>query len=67
VSSFAASGCQRRMTALVSCGKTVVRKGYCQKRIDETVNALREQIQRQKSAIAQAETSIRELEGEPTP
>ena len=67
MSSFAASRCSRRMTTLVSCGKPVVREGYCQKCIDETVSALREQIRSHKDAITQAETSIRELEGEPTP
>jgi hypothetical protein len=51
------------MTSIVSCGKPVVRESYCQKCIDETVSALREQIRSHKDAITQAETSIRELEG----
>ena len=59
-------GCQRRVTTLLSCGKAIVREGYCQKCIDETVNALKEQIRSHKSVIAQAEESIRVLEGGPS-
>lgn len=61
------SGCQRRMTSLVSCGRAVVRKCYCQKCIDETVSALREQLQSHENVIVQIKKDIQRLEGKTSP
>ena len=49
------------------CGKPVVREGYCQKCIDETVCALKKRIKVYENSIAEAEKNIQKLEGETSP